>query len=120
MSDFNILHNPRCSKSRQTLALLQDNGIEPNIIEYLKDAPSKNKLKNILKMLAVSPRDIMRKGEAEYKEAGLSDESLTKEQMVALMVEYPKVIERPIVFTKDKAVVGRPPENVLDLIKQSK
>ncbi len=117
MSEFNILHNPRCSKSRQTLALLQENGIEPTIIEYLKDTPSKNKIKAIIKLLGVKPRDIMRKKEAEYKEAGLDDESLTKEQQIALMAEYPKVIERPIVFTKNKAAVGRPPENVLELIK---
>ncbi|WP_251360037.1 arsenate reductase (glutaredoxin) [Kangiella sp. TOML190] len=117
MSDFNIFHNPRCSKSRQTLALLQENGIEPNIIEYIKEAPSKNQLKSIIKMLDVEPREIMRKNEAEYKAAGLNDESLSKEQQIALMVEYPKVIERPIVFTKDKAAVGRPPENVLVLLK---
>ncbi len=117
MSEFNILHNPRCSKSRQTLALLQENGIEPTVIEYLKDTPSKNKIKTIIKLLGVEPRDIMRKKEAEYKEAGLNNESLTKEQQIALMVEYPKVIERPIVFTKDKAAVGRPPENVLELLK---
>lgn len=117
MSNFNILHNPRCSKSRQTLALLQENGIEPNIIEYLKDTPSKTKLKHILKLLGVSPREIIRKNEAEYLEAGLDNESLTKEQIIELMVQFPKVIERPIVFTEDKAAVGRPPENILQLIK---
>lgn len=117
MSKLTILHNPRCSKSRQTLALLEDNGIEPTIVEYLKGSVTKNKLKTIIKLLGVEPREIMRENEAEYKEAGLNDDSLTKEQQIALMVEYPKVIERPIVFSDDKAIVGRPPENVLELIK---
>lgn len=117
MSKLTILHNPRCSKSRQTLALLEDNGIEPTIVEYLKGSVTKNTLKTIIKLLDVEPRDIMRKNETEYKDAGLNDESLTKEQQIALMIEYPKVIERPIVFSDDKAIVGRPPENVLELIK---
>ncbi len=117
MSEINILHNPRCSKSRQTLALLQENGVEPNVIEYLKSPPSKTKLKQIVKLLGVSPRDIIRTKEAEYKEAGLDNPDLTKEQIIELMVSNPKVIERPIVFSKDKAAVGRPPENVLAVIK---
>ncbi|WP_026309395.1 arsenate reductase (glutaredoxin) [Kangiella aquimarina] len=117
MSEINILHNPRCSKSRQTLALLQENGVEPNVIEYLKNPPSKTKLKQIVKLLGVSPRDIIRTKEAEYKDAGLDNPDLTKEQIIELMVANPKVIERPIVFSNDKAAVGRPPENVLSVIK---
>ncbi|HEY9029850.1 MAG TPA: arsenate reductase (glutaredoxin) [Kangiella sp.] len=117
MSEINILHNPRCSKSRQTLALLQENGVEPNVIEYLKNPPSKTKLKQIIKLLGVSPLDIIRTKEVEYKEAGLDNPDLTKEQIIELMVSNPKVIERPIVFSKDKAAVGRPPENVLSVLK---
>ncbi|NVJ50196.1 MAG: arsenate reductase (glutaredoxin) [Gammaproteobacteria bacterium] len=116
MSEFTIYHNPRCSKSRQTLALLQENGIEPTVVEYLKTPPSVNRLKSIVKALAISPRDLLRTKEADYKEAGLDDSSLTKEQILKLMVAYPKVIERPIVTRGDRAVVGRPPENVLKLI----
>ncbi|NVJ61356.1 MAG: arsenate reductase (glutaredoxin) [Gammaproteobacteria bacterium] len=116
MSEFTIYHNPRCSKSRQTLELLQSKGIEPKVVEYLKTPPSANALKNIIKLLGVSPRDIMRKKEAEYKEAGLDNESLTKDQQIKLMIENPKVIERPIVFSKSKAAVGRPPENILEII----
>lgn len=117
MSDFNILHNPRCSKSRQTLALLQENGIEPTIIEYLKTPPSEKELSAIIANLGVGPRDILRKKEAEYKEAGLDNQDLTDEQVINLMVQYPKVIERPIVFNDKAAAVGRPPENVLTIIK---
>ncbi|WMS87420.1 arsenate reductase (glutaredoxin) [Pleionea litopenaei] len=116
MSEFTIYHNPRCSKSRQTLALLQEKGIEPTIVEYLKNPPSVNKLKTIIKLLGVTPRDILRTKEAEYKDAGLDDKSLNQEALLKLMIANPKVIERPIVVTKTKAVIGRPPENVLDLI----
>ncbi|AOE50073.1 arsenate reductase (glutaredoxin) [Kangiella sediminilitoris] len=117
MSDFNILHNPRCSKSRQTLALLEENGIQPTVIEYLKTPPSEKELSGIIKNLGVSARDILRTKEAEYKEAGLDNKELTDEQVINLMVQYPKVIERPIVFNETVAAVGRPPENVLDIIK---
>lgn len=117
MSDFNILHNPRCSKSRQTLELLQENGIEPKVIKYLETPPTGEELKAIVKNLGVSPRDILRKKEAEYKEAGLDNQELTDEQVISLMTQYPKVIERPIVFNDKAAAVGRPPENVLDIIK---
>jgi len=112
-----IYHNPRCSKSRQTLQLLEDNGVKPEIIEYLKTPPSKSELKAILKALNKSPRDLMRKGEAEYKENNLSDDSLTDEQLIDAMLEYPKLIERPIVVTEEnKFALGRPPESVLEII----
>ncbi|MCP3852006.1 MAG: arsenate reductase (glutaredoxin) [Gammaproteobacteria bacterium] len=112
-----IYHNPRCSKSRQTLQLLEDNGVKPEIIEYLKTPPSKNELKTILKALDKSPRDLMRKGEAEYKENNLADESLTDEQLIDAMFKYPKLIERPIVVTEgNKFALGRPPESVLEII----
>lgn len=117
MSEYTILHNPRCSKSRQTLALLEENGVQPEIFEYLKQAPTAEQLSSIISKLGVEPRAIIRKGEAEYKEAGLDNDALSNEQIIDLMVAFPKVIERPIVFTADKAIVGRPPENVLTLIK---
>ncbi len=117
MSDFNILHNPRCSKSRQTLELLQENGVEPNIIKYLEIPPSEAQINDIVTLLGVSPRDILRKKEAEYKESGLDNQDLSDKEVIALMVKYPKVIERPIVFSEKAAAVGRPPENVLDIIK---
>ena len=112
-----IYHNPRCSKSRQTLQLLKDNGVEPDIIEYLKTPPTAAELKKILKALEMSPRDLMRKKEAEYKENNLADDSLTDDQLIAAMVEHPKLIERPIVVKDNKKfALGRPPENILDII----
>ncbi len=116
MSDFTIYHNPRCSKSRQTLELLQENGVEPTIIEYLNNPPSAKELDSVLNMLGIEPQQLMRKKEAEYKEAGLNDDSLSRAEQIKRMVAFPKVIERPVVFSKAKAVVGRPPENVLDII----
>lgn len=117
MNDFNILHNPRCSKSRQTLELLQENGVEPTIIKYLETPPSASTLQSIVKNLGVSPREILRTKEAEYKEAGLDNKELSDDQVIDLMTQYPKVIERPIVFNDSAAAVGRPPENVLKLVK---
>lgn len=111
-----IYHNPRCSKSRQALQLLNDNGVEPKIVEYLKDILSQKELKNIINYLNVSPRDILRKKEADYKEAGLNNDTLSDDEVVELMTKYPKVIERPIVVNGSKAAVGRPPENVLKII----
>ena len=112
-----IYHNPRCSKSRQTLQLLTDNNVEPEIIEYLKTPPTKEELTEILKALNMTPRQLMRKNEADYKENNFSDEQLSDEQLIDMMVRFPKVIERPIVVTSDnKFALGRPPENVLDII----
>ncbi len=116
MAKFKILHNPRCSKSRQTLALLEENNLDFEVVEYLKTPPTQKELKLILKLLGSEPKDIMRKGEAEYKESGLNDDSLTQSEQIKRMVAYPKVIERPIVYSQDKAVIGRPPENVLELV----
>ncbi len=107
-----IYHNPRCSKSRQTLQLLQNKGIEPTIIEYLKTPPDAETLDTILTMLDMQPRELMRKQEAEYKEQGLNDDSLSRDQLIQAMTEYPKIIERPIVVSNDRAAIGRPPENV--------
>ncbi|WP_455212232.1 arsenate reductase (glutaredoxin) [Kaarinaea lacus] len=111
-----IYHNPRCSKSRQTLSILQEHGIEPEIINYLQQPPSKAQLKNILVLLDMQPRDLIRKKEPEYKAHHLDDPSLSKEQLLDAMIQHPKLIERPIVVNGNKAVLGRPPENVLEII----
>jgi len=111
-----IFHNPRCSKSRQTLELLNERGIEPQIIRYLETPPTAAELGNILEMLGCQPRELMRTKEAEYKELGLDDPELTREQLIQAMVEHPKLIERPIVVRNNKAAVGRPPENVLTIL----
>ena len=111
-----IYHNPRCGKSRQTLQLLQEQGIEPEIIEYLKTPPSAEELNDILQKLGMEPRDLMRKNEAEYKASGLNDESLDRQALIKGMVKHPIVIERPIVVANNKAVIGRPPETVLTIL----
>jgi len=111
-----IYHNPRCSKSRQTLELLIRQGIEPEIIEYLKTPPDKSTLKKILKLLDIKPRELMRSKEPAYKEAGLDDGDLNDEQLITAMLEYPVLIERPIVLANGKAAIGRPPESVLDIL----
>ncbi|MCW9013322.1 MAG: arsenate reductase (glutaredoxin) [Gammaproteobacteria bacterium] len=111
-----IYHNPRCSKSRQTMELLNSKGVEPNVVEYLKTPPSKQELTEILAMLGLEPRQLMRTKEAEYKENGLDDESLSRDQLIEAMLEHPKLIERPIVISNGKAAIGRPPETVLDII----
>lgn len=111
-----IYHNPRCSKSRQTLQLLQDNDTQADIVEYLKTPPSADELNNILDMLGLEPRQLMRTKEAEYKESGANDDSLSGEQLIDLMIKYPKLIERPIVINNGKAAIGRPPETVLDIL----
>ncbi len=111
-----IYHNPRCSKSRQTLALLQDRNIDPEIIEYLKTPPSKAELKKILAMLNLKPRDLMRIKEQAYKDNNLADPSLSDDALISAMVENPVLIERPVVVTNGKAAVGRPPEAVLEIL----
>ena len=110
-----IYHNPRCSKSRQTLALLEEHGHAPQVIEYLKAPPSAAELQAILKKLKMKPRDLMRKGEDVYKSLGLDNEKLTDEKLLRAMVENPILIERPIVVMGAKAKIGRPPESVLEL-----
>ncbi len=112
----NIYHNSRCSKSRQTLALLSDNGVQPEIIEYLKTPPDRDTLIALLKMLGIGPRELLRKGEDVYRELNLGDTSLDDEALIAAMIAHPILIERPIVVSNGKAVIGRPPENVLDII----
>jgi arsenate reductase len=111
-----IYHNPRCSKSRQTLQLLREKGVEPDIVEYLKTPPDAPTLTAILDMLGLEPRELMRKKEAEYKQQGLDDPSLSRDALIAAMVAHPKLIERPIVVKGDKAALGRPPEEVLKVL----
>ncbi|QDT25843.1 Arsenate reductase [Gimesia panareensis] len=111
-----IYHNPRCGKSRQTLALIEAAGIEPEVIEYLKTPPTAEELDAILKKLKLEPQDLMRKGEEIYKELKLAEQELTREEAIAVMLEHPKLIERPIVVQGRKAVLGRPPENVNELL----
>lgn len=111
-----IFHNPRCSKSRQTLELLTERGIEPEIIRYLETPPTEQELKDILSALNLTPRELMRTKEKEYKEQGLNNPELSDEQLIAAMIATPKLIERPIVIANGKVVLGRPPENVLSIL----
>ncbi|MDH5324166.1 MAG: arsenate reductase (glutaredoxin) [Gammaproteobacteria bacterium] len=111
-----IHHNPRCSKSRQTLELLQQNGTAPTVVDYLNHPPSTAELKQLLAMLNMTPRDLMRKNEKEYKDNNLDDTSLSDEQLIDAMHRIPKLIERPIVIKDGRAVIGRPPEKVLELL----
>jgi len=110
-----IYHNPRCSKSRQTLALIEEQGISPDIIEYLKSPPSEAELDRILTLLGKEPAELMRKGEDEYKQH-FKGRELSRAEAISLMVQYPKVIERPVVVNGDRAAVGRPPESVLEIL----
>jgi len=111
-----IYHNPKCSKSRQTLELLQQNGITPIIIEYLKTPPTAEKLKSILDQLGMAPRDLMRTKEDIYAELELDNPALTDDDLIDFMVLHPILIERPIVLANGKAALGRPPEQVLDIL----
>lgn len=112
-----IFHNPRCSKSRQTLQLLQEQGIEPEIVEYLKTPPSFEELDRILSLLGLEPRQLMRTHEDEYKQFHLDRPELTRTQLIQAMVDHPRLIERPIVIRGNKAMIGRPPEKILELIQ---
>lgn len=116
MKDLTIYHNPRCSKSRQTLGLLTERGIEPEIVLYLENTPSADDIKSLLGKLGISARELVRKGEDAYKEHNLNNQDLTDDQIIQAMVNSPKLIERPIVVNGNNAVLGRPPENVLDII----
>jgi arsenate reductase (glutaredoxin) len=111
-----IYHNPRCSKSRQTLAMLQDKGVEPRIVEYLSSPPDAATLGDILGKLGMEPRELMRRKEAPYKELGLADEGKSRDALIQAMVDNPILIERPIVLNDGKAALGRPPEQVLEIL----
>ena len=111
-----IYHNPRCSKSRATLALLEARGLKPTIVDYLKTPPSAAELKAILRKLELKPRDILRTGETLYAELGLKTRKLDDDALVELMIKNPMLIQRPIVVAGNKAAIGRPPENVLAIL----
>ena len=112
-----IYHNPRCSKSRQTLSLLEDKGVKIDIVEYLKTPPDAATLKALIKKLGITAHDLLRKSEEEYKQAGLDKKNISEDDIINAMIKYPKLIERPIVVNKDKAALGRPPENVLAILE---
>ena len=111
-----IWHNPRCSKSRGTLELLQGRGIEPAVVDYQKSPPTAADIEHALRLLGKEPRELMRTGEAVYTELALDDPKLTRKQLVDAMAKHPILIERPIVFANGKAAIGRPPENVLAIL----
>jgi len=111
-----IWHNPRCSKSRGTLELLHERGVEPVIVDYQKNPPSAAEIEHALTLLGLEPRELMRKGEGVYTELGLDDARLTRRQLIDAMAAHPILIERPIVFANDKARIGRPPEAVVTIL----
>jgi len=115
MSEFRILHNPRCSKSRQALRLLQERGIEPEVRLYLQDPPGPAELRVILDQLELAAGSLLRRGEPEYRELNLADPALSEEAIIAALAAHPRLLERPIVIRGERAVVGRPPERVLAL-----
>jgi arsenate reductase len=116
MSQYRIYHNPRCSKSRQTLGLLEDQGISPDVVLYMETPPSARELAQLIRKLGITPRELLRRGEDEYRELNLAEPSLSDAELIDAMVAHPKLIERPIVVKGDRAVLGRPPENVLALL----
>lgn len=116
MSEFVILHNPRCSKSRETLQLLQENNVQPQVVEYLKTPPSADELRDILRKLDRRPTELIRNKEAIYKELDLGQRDLTDDELIQVMTEHPILIERPVVIRGDQARVGRPPQDVLELL----
>ena len=111
-----IYHNPRCSKSRQTLEQIKNQNIEPEIVLYLETPLDAQTIAGLLKKLGISARQLLRKGEQAFKEQNLSDTSLTEKQLIDAMVKFPKLIERPIVVVGDRAIIGRPPEQVLEIL----
>jgi arsenate reductase len=111
-----IYHNPRCSKSRQTLQLLEDRSIAPEVVKYLETPPDAATLSDLLDMLGLEPRELMRKKEKEYQQSGADNPELSRDELISLMIRHPKLIERPIVVSGGKAALGRPPERVLEIL----
>ena len=111
-----IYHNPKCSKSRKALEIIKSKKIEPTIILYLAKKLSKTEVENLLSKLGLSIRDILRTGEDEYKNNNLKNENLTDDKLIDFLIKFPKLLQRPIVVKNNKAVVGRPPENILDVL----
>lgn len=116
MQDTRLYHNPRCSKSRATLELLESKGIQPRIIRYLDTPPDRDELHALLGLLGIPPRALLRTGEAEYTELGLADPARTDDELIAAMAAHPRLIERPVFVHGGRAVIGRPPETVLDIL----
>ena len=116
MKHLKIYHNPRCSKSRKTLQIIRDHGVEPEVVEYLKNPPNERELKKISTLLGLGPKRFVRVNENDFKENGLSEKISDDEAMLRLMAKFPKIIERPIVVSHDRAIIGRPPENVLKIL----
>ncbi|WP_236201513.1 arsenate reductase (glutaredoxin) [Pseudomonas pseudonitroreducens] len=116
MSQISLFHNPRCSKSRGALELLEERGIQPDIVRYLETPPSAAELKALLGKLGIGARQLLRTGEDEYKELELANPALSDEQLIQAMASHPRLIERPILIVGDKAVIGRPPEKVLEIL----
>ncbi|NBB93421.1 MAG: arsenate reductase (glutaredoxin) [Gammaproteobacteria bacterium] len=111
-----IYHNPRCSKSRQTLALIRDRGFEPRVVEYLRQPPTRQELKRIIDCLGIAARDVIRSSEPEYRSLGLDDASLDDSVLIEAACEHPRLLQRPIVLRGERARIGRPPEAVEDLL----
>ena len=116
MTDLTLYHNPRCSKSRSALQLLEERGLTPAIVRYLETPLNAAQLQELLGKLGIRPRQLLRTGEDEYKALNLADSSLSDAQLIAAMVAHPKLIERPILVAGERAVIGRPPEKVLELL----
>ncbi|KGM52092.1 arsenate reductase [Lysobacter concretionis Ko07 = DSM 16239] len=116
MNDTRLYHNPRCSKSRGTLELLQQNGINPQVIHYLDTPPTVDELQELLRMLGVPARELLRTGETEYAELGLADPDKSDAELIGAMASHPRLIERPVFVHGGRAVIGRPPERVLELL----
>jgi len=116
MTDLTLYHNPRCSKSRGALELLEARGLTPNVVRYLETPLTAAQIKALLGKLGISARQLLRTGEDEYKMLQLADESLSEAQLIDAIAQHPKLMERPILEVGDKAVIGRPPENILELL----
>ncbi len=116
MTDLTLYHNPRCSKSRGALELLEARGLTPTVVRYLETPLNATQIKALLKKLGISARQLLRTGEDEYKTLNLADASVNEAQLIAAIAAHPKLMERPILETADKAIIGRPPENVLEIL----
>lgn len=116
MTELTLYHNPRCSKSRQALELLEERGLQPTIVHYLETPPTASELRVLLASLGITPRQLLRSGEAEYSSLNLADPALSDAQLIAAMAAHPRLIERPILTAGDVAVIGRPPEKVLEIL----
>lgn len=116
MTELTLYHNPRCSKSRAALQLLEERDLQPVVVHYLDTPPSAAQLREVLEKLGLPPRQLLRSGEDEYRELGLANQALSDEELIEAMATHPRLIERPILIAGDRAVIGRPPENILELL----